>query len=167
MRDNPSLKGKPMGVLSTNTKTILSTTNYEARKLGIVTGMPLFIAKNIYPQLEVVHPNMKKYEEASKQLAKLLYDFDPFFMQNSIDEADLHISPFIFNLFQKLPIALSIPNPLDPRASSTLDSIIQDVIKDIKLKVLGETQLTCSIGCGSNNLLAKIAAKKNKVFIIH
>ena len=42
IRDNSMLEGKPVIV---GEKGIVSTSNYIARKLGIKSGMPIFIAR--------------------------------------------------------------------------------------------------------------------------
>lgn len=44
-RDNPELKGKPMAVGGMK---MLTTANYEARKHGVRSAMPGYIAKELY-----------------------------------------------------------------------------------------------------------------------
>lgn len=46
MRDNPALMNIPMGV---GGNSMLSTANYEARKFGISSGMPGYIALKLCP----------------------------------------------------------------------------------------------------------------------
>lgn len=46
MRDNPELRAIPMAVGGTS---MLATANYEARKYGISSGMPGYIALQLCP----------------------------------------------------------------------------------------------------------------------
>jgi DNA polymerase kappa len=48
IRDNPSLKGKPVAV---GGMSMISTANYEARAFGVRSAMPGFIAKKLCPEL--------------------------------------------------------------------------------------------------------------------
>ena len=58
MRDNPALKGKPIAVGDLK---MLSTANYAARKFGVRSAMPGFIAKKLCPELIIVKCNFQKY----------------------------------------------------------------------------------------------------------
>ncbi len=62
MRDNPSLKGKPIAIGSMS---MIATTNYVARKFGVRAAMPGFIGKKLCPQLLFVKHNWNAYKEAS------------------------------------------------------------------------------------------------------
>lgn len=42
-----------------------STSNYVARRFGVRSAMPGFIAKKLCPQLKIVHGSFDKYREAS------------------------------------------------------------------------------------------------------
>ena len=43
---------------------MLSTSNYEARKYGVRSAMPGFIAKELCPDLIIVPHNFEKYKQA-------------------------------------------------------------------------------------------------------
>lgn len=58
IRDNPSLEGKPVAVGSNS---MLSTSNYLARKFGVRAAMPGFIAKKLCPDLVIVKHSINKY----------------------------------------------------------------------------------------------------------
>ena len=63
IRDNPSLEGKPVAVGGLS---MISTANYVARKFGVRSAMPGFIAKKLCPDLILIPGNYRKYEETSK-----------------------------------------------------------------------------------------------------
>ncbi|XP_020854093.1 DNA polymerase kappa isoform X3 [Phascolarctos cinereus] len=92
MRDNPELRDKPIAVGSMS---MLSTSNYHARRFGVRAAMPGFIAKRLCPQLTIVSPNFDKYREVSKEVMEILADYDPNFMAVSLDEAYLNITKYL------------------------------------------------------------------------
>ncbi|XP_068615404.1 DNA polymerase kappa-like, partial [Brachionichthys hirsutus] len=86
MRDCPELKDKPMAVGSAS---MLSTSNYHARKYGVRAAMPGFIAKKLCPNLVIVPTNFDKYRAASDEIREIFADYDPRFQPLSLDEAYL------------------------------------------------------------------------------
>ncbi|XP_070761056.1 DNA polymerase kappa [Enoplosus armatus] len=86
MRDCPELKDKPMAVGSMS---MLSTSNYHARKYGVRAAMPGFIAKKLCPNLVIVPTNFDKYRAVSEEIRAIFADYDPHFQPMSLDEAYL------------------------------------------------------------------------------
>ncbi|XP_019956493.1 DNA polymerase kappa [Paralichthys olivaceus] len=86
MRDCPELKDKPMAVGSMS---MLSTSNYHARKYGCRAAMPGFIAKKLCPNLVIVPTNFDKYRAVSEEIREIFADYDPHFQPMSLDEAYL------------------------------------------------------------------------------
>ncbi|NXE61241.1 POLK polymerase, partial [Calcarius ornatus] len=89
MRDNPELKEKPIAVGSMS---MLSTSNYHARRFGVRAAMPGFIAKRLCPHLTIVPLNFEKYGKVSKEVREILAEYDPNFMPVGLDEAYLNIT---------------------------------------------------------------------------
>ncbi|NWU89163.1 POLK polymerase, partial [Upupa epops] len=89
MRDNPELKEKPIAVGSMS---MLSTSNYHARRFGVRAAMPGFIAKKLCPHLTIVPLNFEKYGKVSKEVREILSEYDPKFMPMGLDEAYLNIT---------------------------------------------------------------------------
>ncbi|XP_078071047.1 DNA polymerase kappa isoform X2 [Mustelus asterias] len=89
MKDAPELKDKPMAVGSMS---MLSTSNYHARKYGVRAAMPGFIAKKLCPNLIIIPTNFDKYRAVSKEVQEILVDYDPNFLPMSLDEAYLDIT---------------------------------------------------------------------------
>uniref|UniRef100_A0A8R1TSM8 DNA polymerase kappa n=1 Tax=Onchocerca volvulus TaxID=6282 RepID=A0A8R1TSM8_ONCVO len=97
MRDDPSLRNIPMAVGSNS---MLSTANYAARRFGICSAMPGFIAKKLCPQLKIVHGNPDKYREASSVARKIFSEYDPDFTMAGLDEAYIDLTAYIQNRFR-------------------------------------------------------------------
>uniref|UniRef100_A0A8B9FNR5 DNA polymerase kappa n=1 Tax=Amazona collaria TaxID=241587 RepID=A0A8B9FNR5_9PSIT len=89
MRDKPELKEKPIAVGSMS---MLSTSNYHARRFGVRAAMPGFIAKKLCPHLTIVPLNFGKYSKVSKEVREILAEYDPNFMPMGLDEAYLNIT---------------------------------------------------------------------------
>uniref|UniRef100_A0A671RT10 DNA polymerase kappa n=1 Tax=Sinocyclocheilus anshuiensis TaxID=1608454 RepID=A0A671RT10_9TELE len=89
MRDCPELEDKLMAVGSMS---MLSTSNYHARRFGVRAAMPGFIAKKLCPNLVIVPTNFDKYRAVSAQVREIFSEYDPHFMPMSLDEAYLDIT---------------------------------------------------------------------------
>ena len=63
--ERPELANRPMAV---GGNSMLSTANYEARKYGVVSAMPGYIAKKLCPELIIIEPNMEKYAAMSQRV---------------------------------------------------------------------------------------------------
>lgn len=89
IRDDPSLGSQPVAVGSLS---MLSTANYEARRFGVRSGMPGFIAKQLCPSLTIVRPNFEKYRAAGQTIRAVLQAYDPSLSSHSLDEASLDVT---------------------------------------------------------------------------
>jgi DNA polymerase-4 len=85
---NPRLKGKPLivGGRADKRKSVVCAASYEAKRLGIDSGMSTHEAFRICPWLEFVAADSAKYLYVSKQIAHLLHDYSPQVEQASVDE---------------------------------------------------------------------------------
>ncbi|VBB26917.1 unnamed protein product [Acanthocheilonema viteae] len=97
MRDDPSLRNIPMAVGSYS---MLSTSNYAARRFGVRSAMPGFIAKKLCPQLKIVRCCFDKYREASSVIRKIFRDYDPDFYADGLDEAYIDLTAYVQNRFR-------------------------------------------------------------------
>ena len=137
-RDNPKLKNLPVGI-GGGKRGVLCTSNYIARKYGVRSAMPTFMALNKCPELVLVRPDFKKYKEASKEIFKIFHEFTDKVEGLSLDEAYLDVTDC--NLHGN---------------SATL------IAKEIKSRIYRKTGLTASAGVSYNKLLAKISSDLNK-----
>ncbi|GFZ32616.1 DNA polymerase IV [Clostridium zeae] len=134
--DNPSLKGKPVIVGGTSNRGVVATCSYEARRFGVRSAMPIFIAKELCPNAVFVKPRFWRYKEISNKIFDIFRDITPYVEPLSIDEAYLDIS-----YINKNPI---------------------DIANYIKNKVKNDIGLTLSVGISYNKFLAKLASDWNK-----
>ena len=95
MRDDPSLKSKPMAV---GGSAMLCTSNYLARRYGVRAGMPGFIAKKLCSNLTIVPTNFDKYTKISHEIREVLAEYDRNFLPMSLDEAYLDITGYLRNI---------------------------------------------------------------------
>ena len=91
IRDNPSLKNIPMAVGSMS---MISTSNYIARKYGVRSAMPGFIAVKLCPQLKLVEPHFYRYKEESMKIMELLEEYDICIESMGLDEAYIDLTEY-------------------------------------------------------------------------
>ena len=141
IRDNPSLANIPMCV---GNKSMISTSNYIARKYGVRSAMPGFIAEKLCPNLKFVPGNYEKYRIESDKIMNVIFEYDDNYESMGLDEAYADLSKYCFenNIVGE-------------------DDIIK-LGKEIKKKIYDVTKLTCSIGIAPNKTLAKICSDYNK-----
>jgi len=150
MRDNTSLIGKPVAV---GGPSMISTANYEARKYGVRSAMPGFIAVKLMPKdvpLIFIRPHMEKYKAASEEIMTMFKTLDPNLSCTSLDEAVLDLDPYLTNHF--------------PEITEYRERMVKagEVIMEMLNKVAIQTRLTCSAGIAPTKMLAKIASDVNK-----
>ncbi|KAJ3128202.1 hypothetical protein HK098_004948 [Nowakowskiella sp. JEL0407] len=136
--DRPELKTKPMAVGGMG---MLTTANYEARKFGVRSAMPGFIAKKLCPELILIKPNFKKYQDVSVIIRDVYAIYDPNFSSMSLDEAYLNITDYLHENPEKTPSA---------------------VAEELRNEIFARTKLTASAGIAANKMLAKICTDINK-----
>ncbi len=140
IRENPSLKGKCVIVGGPpNSRGVVSTCSYEARKYGIRSGMSSFQAWKLCPQAVFVHSSFHLYKEVSAQIREIFYSWTDLVEPLSLDEAYLDVTENKHNEADPVKIAA-----------------------EIKRAVYDRTQLSCSAGVSYNKFLAKIGSDFNK-----
>ena len=137
---NPSLRGKPVVVLSNNDGCIIARSN-EAKALGIPMGAPLHLYKTLIKQNKIFtySSNYTLYGDMSSRVMSVLNYFIPNIEIYSIDEAFLNLKNF------------------------NIQSL-QDEMFKIRERIYQWTGIPVSIGIGPTKTLAKLAnkiAKKN------
>lgn len=136
LRD-PALRGKAFAVGGRpESRGVVASCSYPARRLGIHSAMPMSQAVRLCPHLIIVPARHGAYSAVSRQVMARLAAVTPLVEQISIDEAFLDVSE----------------RPEDPEL---LARQLQETIRR-------ELSLPCSLGVASNKLVAKIANNVGK-----
>ncbi len=135
--ENPAYRGKPLIIGGDpESRNVVSTCSYEARKYGVHSAMPTFEAKRLCPHGIFVDGSHHLYKEYSTRVFDILHAMTHKVQPVSIDEAYIDVS--------------------DLDASGKL------IARWLRERVLEKTGLTCSVGVASNKLVAKIASSIGK-----
>ncbi|OEH77220.1 polk-prov related protein [Cyclospora cayetanensis] len=147
MRDNPSLASVPMAVGSMS---MLATANYAARRFGVRSAMPGFIAKQLCPSLVIVPPSFSKYRAAGEVVRRVLEKYDPTFSSHSLDEASLDVTDYLSARVQDnaesgahSPVCISQTEE-GTQDSSTAADPVTALVTEIRAAVSAATGLSCS-----------------------
>jgi len=142
-REHPEYKGKPV-VVGADPKEgkgrgVVSTSNYEARKAGVRSGIPISRAWKLCSEAVYLPPNFPLYIKVSNEIMKIARRYADKFEQWGIDEAFLDVSTRVKDFLEAAALA-----------------------RQLKHEVKEKENLTCSIGVGPNKLIAKIASDYQK-----
>jgi DNA polymerase-4 len=140
MKYRPELKGKPLAVGGPpNSRGVLTTASYEARKFGCRSAMTSSQAVRLCPDLILVPPNFSLYKKESRAVRLILERYTSIIQPLSLDEAYLDVT-----------------DSAHCSGSATL------IAKEIRSAIQSELNLTASAGIAPNKFLAKIASDWNK-----
>ena len=132
----PELRGKPVGVGGSSRRGVLTTANYEARKFGCHSAMPVFMALKKCPELLIVPTRFDIYKRDSALIREI---FSRFTALDRASVAGRGVSGCLHN----------------PSPGTIIASRIRQRIRE-------ETGLTASAGIAPNKLIAKIASDWKK-----
>jgi len=138
-RDNPGLAGKPVIVGWPGGRGVVAAANYEVRKFGVRSAMPMHTALRLCPGAICIPPRMQRYREVSGKVFGVFHEITPLVQGLSLDEAYLDVT--------------------ESRALLGEPAAIASRIKD---SIRVRTGLTASVGVASNKLVAKIASDLDK-----
>jgi DNA polymerase-4 len=139
-REHPELKGLPVVVGGpSENRGVVAAANYEARKYGVYSAMPMSQATKLCKDLHVLPVNMPLYVSVSKQIHEIFNRYTPEIEPLSLDEAFLDVS-----------------------ASLKLFGSAAEIAKRIKEDIKQELQLIVSAGIAPNKFVAKIASDFDK-----
>jgi len=139
MRDFPEYRNIPLAVGGDGPRSVLCTCNYQAREFGVRSAMSAVKAKQLCPDLTIVHGRMDVYKEASKHIREIFSRYTHLVEPLSLDEAYLDVT-----------------DSKDFHGSATL------IAEQIRADIFAELNLTASAGIAPNKFLAKIASDENK-----
>ena len=140
MRDDPSLKGKPLIIGSLPTERgVVATCNYEARKYGVHSAMNIKEAYRLCPNGIYMHPDFDKYRSVSHQLHEIWNTYAEASEYIALDEAYLDVTGRVKNFAEA-----------------------GNVARLIKQRTREELKLSCSVGVAYSKTAAKTASEEKK-----
>jgi DNA polymerase-4 len=140
MRDDPTLVGRPVVVGgSPDSRGVVASASYEARKFGIHSAMAAAHAYRLCPHAVFLRPDFPSYRRESDRIFAIYHEYTPLVETVSLDEAYLDVTDHL----GRFPSATAIA-------------------QDIRRRVREERRLTVSVGVGPNMLVAKIASDFHK-----
>jgi len=139
---NPDLRSVELLVVGgrRESRGVVQSASYPARKFGIRAGMPIAEAVRRCPQATFFQGSFAHYREASRAVRGVLARFTPTVAMASLDEAYLDFA----GTERLYPVSLL------------------GVAAEIRVAVRDGTGLECSVGIGSNRMIAKLASDTAK-----
>lgn len=147
MRDVPSYRDRPIAIGgAANTRGVIATCNYPARKFGIHSAMPSCQALRACPELLILPGRMALYRAVSQQIMAIFRRYSYTIEPLSLDEAFIDVSE-----------------------STLFDGSATRIAQQIRAEVEAEVGITISAGVAPNKFIAKVASdwrKPNGLFVV-
>lgn len=138
---HPELAGKPLAVGGDPEARhgIVLTADYLAKKKGVKTGMALWQAKRVCPEITFVPPNMDLYLRFSRMAHEIYADYTDLQEPYGIDECWLDVTD-----------------------SKIIKGDGLTIVKEISNRMKKELGVTVSIGVSFNKIFAKLGSDYKK-----
>ena len=127
---------------------VITTSTYEARALGVFSGMGLMKAAKLAPDALLLPADFDAYRKYSQMFKDAVRAIAPQVEDRGIDEIYIDLT--------ELVAANAAEGAPDPWARA------RSIATDIQRSVREVTGLSCSVGITPNKLLSKIASELNK-----
>ena len=137
----PDLSGKPVAVCGDVSKRhgIILAKNQLAKRMGVKTAQPIWMARTLCPELETIPPDYSLYMEMSDKVKSVYERYTGHIEPFGIDECWLDVTPF-----------------------NSSRNFGESVAEDIRKTVKNETGLTISVGVSWNKVFAKLGSDYKK-----
>lgn len=137
-KKEPKLKNRPLIVGGSSRRGVVAACSYEARKFGVHSAMPMYLALQLCPDATVISGDMEAYSQYSHLVTSIIEDSAPMFEKSSIDEFYIDASGMdrYFGAFKWA--------------------------KELRKKVISESGLPISLGMSVNKLVSKVATAEFK-----
>ena len=139
VREDPSLRGKPVIVGGVGRRGVVCSATYEARARGVKSATPVAEALRRCPDAVVLPVRMHLYAEASSHVFRIFRDYTPLVEGLSLDEAFLDVT-----------------------GSRSLFGSGATIARLIKDRIHSELGLIASAGVAQSKFVAKIASDLKK-----
>ncbi len=141
LRRRPELRGLPVIVAGSGPRAVVTTASYEARRFGVGSAIPAARARRLCPDGVFLTPDFAYYREASREVMAIVRAHADVVEVVGLDEAYLELT--------------GLPAP-------------HSAMRRLVLEIARASGLNCSVGIGSNKLVAKVAsdAEKPQGFVV-
>ncbi|MCI5643213.1 MAG: DNA polymerase IV [Peptoniphilus sp.] len=133
--DDNRIIGKPVVVGGKSNHGVVTTANYVARKYGIHSAMPMYMAKNLCDHLIIKPMRRDRYLEKSREVFEVLKTYTDKIEKVSIDESYLDVTGLGYD---------------------------ENIVYELQKNIFNKTGLSVSVGLSYNKFLAKLASDWNK-----
>ena len=136
---DPSLEGKPVAIGKEGRAGIVSTCSYKAREFGVHSGMPMFQAKQLCPNLIVLPSDFRFYRTLSHIFMAFVRNYTKIIEIASVDECFADFTDAIKGVDD-----------------------VEGYFRNIQTDLYKKTKLKCSIGVAPTKFLAKMGSDYQK-----
>lgn len=137
-KKHKALKGKPLIIGGQSRRGVVAACSYEARRFGVHSAMPMYLAMQLCPDALVISGDMEAYSKNSHLVTEIIADSVPMFEKSSIDEFYIDASGMdkFFGAFKWA--------------------------KELRKKIIHESGLPISLGMSVNKLVSKVTTNEFK-----
>lgn len=135
----PSLEGKPVAIGREGRAGIVSTCSYKAREYGVHSGMPMFQAKQLCPNIIVLPSDFRYYRTLSHIFMAFVRNYTKKVEIASVDECFADFTDVIKGV-----------------------SDVESFFRNLQIDLYKKTKLKCSIGVAPTKFLAKMGSDYKK-----
>jgi DNA polymerase-4 len=137
-KKEPKLRGLPLIVGGSSRRGVVAACSYEARKFGVHSAMPMYLALQLCPDAKVISGDMESYSQNSHLITEIIADQAPAFEKSSIDEFYIDASG-MDRFFGAFKWAV-----------------------ELRQKIIKESNLPISMALSVNKLVSKVATAEFK-----
>lgn len=137
---NPSLRGKPVAVAGDQEQRhgIVLAKNYLAKACGVQTGNPLWMAKQLCPEIIFIPPHYDKYLRFSRIAREIYGEYTDQVEPFGLDEAWLDVT------------------------GSGIMGTGEQIANELRRRIKRELGITVSVGVSFNKVFAKLGSDMKK-----
>lgn len=137
-KKHKSLKGKPLIIGGQSRRGVVAACSYEARRFGVHSAMPMYLAMQLCPDALVISGDMEAYSKNSHLVTEIIADSVPMFEKSSIDEFYIDATGMdkFFGAFKWA--------------------------KELRKKIMDNSGLPISLGMSVNKLVSKVTTNEFK-----